>query len=263
MNKRIVPVIAALFVAGIAYSQGVYWESATSGGALGDRVIAAQSYYMPHKFKSTTPDMGNAMIVRLDKKMIYQIDPTEKTYSEMTFDEWEAQMKKMSQKMDAQTEELQKKMESMPEEQRKMVEQMMGNQMAAKKGKDAKIDVKKTGETKKIAGLGCTKYTVTRDGKEALALWATKDLKGFDTMRKDIQEFSSRMMASDFQGTKGLAEAMNKVDGFPMETDMQGGVKIEVTKVERKEIAASEFEVPAGYTKVKPKGMDDKDTDKE
>ncbi len=263
MHKRMVAVVAALFVAVIAFGQGVYWESATSGGALGDRVISSLSYYMPHKFKSTTLDMGNATIVRLDKKMIYQIDTNEKTYSEMTFDEWEAEMKKMGQKMDAQMDELQKKMENMPEEQRKMMEQMTGSQMAGKKNKDAKIDVTKTGESKQIAGMGCTKYSVTKDGKEAIALWATKDLKGYEAMRKDMEEFGARMMASDFQGMKGLAEAIKKVDGFPMETDMQGGVKIEVTKVQRKDIAANEFDVPSGFTKVKPKTMDDKESDKE
>ncbi len=262
MNKRIVSVIAALFVAVIAYSQGVYWESATSGGALGDRVLSNHSYYMPHMFKITMVDMGNTMIIRLDKKMVYDIDNNEKTYSEQTFDEWDAQMKKMGQKANAQMEELQKQMQNMPAEQRKMMEQMMGGQMPGK-NKDAKIEVTKTGETRKIAGLGCTKYSVTKDGKEALALWVTKDLKSFDKMRKDMQDFSSRMMASDFQGAKGLVEAVNKVDGFPMETDMQGGIKVEVTKVERKDIASNEFEVPAGYTKVKPKGMDDKDSDKE
>jgi hypothetical protein len=262
MNKRIVALVAALFVAVMANSQGLYWESGTSGGALGDRVITAQNFYMPHMFKSNTADMGNAVIVRLDKKMIYQMDTNEKTYSEMTFDEWEAQMKKMGQKMDVQMDELRKKMESMPEEQRKMMEQMMGNQMAPK-AKDAKIDVVKSGESKKIGGFGCTKYSVTRDGKETLALWATKDLKGYDSMRKDMEEFTTRMMGSDAQGMKSYAEAIKKVDGFPMEADMQGGIKMEVTKVERKAIASNEFEVPSGYSKVKPKMMDDKETDKE
>jgi len=262
MNKRIVALVAALFVAVTAYGQGVYWESATSGGALGDRVISTQSFYMPHMFKSSTMDMGNIVIVRLDKQMIYQIDANEKTYSEMTFSEWEAQMKAMGQKMDAQRDELRKKMEEMPEEQRKMMEQMMGGQMAGKT-KDAPIDVKKTSESKKIAGFSCTKYSVTQEGKETIALWATKDLKGYDSMRKDMEEFTTRMMATDFGGMKGLADAMKKVDGFPMETDMHEGVKVAVTKVERKNIAANEFEVPAGFAKVKPKTMDDKDSDRE
>ncbi len=257
MNRRMVALLAALFVAVVAFSQGVYWESTTSGGALGDRAISSQSYYMPHMFKSLSPDMGDVLIVRLDKKIIYQVNPTEKTYTEQTFDEFEAQMKKMGEKADAQMAELQKKMQTMPEEQRKMVEQMMADRMG-NKDKNAKIDVAKTSESKTIAGYGCTKYSVTKDGKETLALWATKDLKGYDnTMRKDMQDFSARMMTADLGGTKGLVEALNKVDGFPMETDMQGGVKVQVTKVERKNIAASEFEVPAGYTKVKPKTMEE------
>lgn len=257
-----VAIAALMLVAVIACSQGLYWESTTSGGALGERVIASQSYYMPQKFKTSSADMGNTMIFRLDKKMIYQIDANEKTYSEMTFDEWEAQMKTMGQKMNAQMDELRKQMESMPEEQRKMMEKMMGNQMMGK-GKDVKVEVQKTGESKKIAGYGCTKYSITSEGKEMMALWATKDLKAYDAMRKDMEEFSTRMLAADFQGGKGLAEAVKKVDGFPMQTDMQGGVKVVVTKVERKEVPSSEFDVPAGYTKVKPKAMDQGETETE
>lgn len=152
MNRRIIAVVAALFVAVVAFGQGLYWESGTSGGALGDRVITAQNFYMPHMFKSATVDMGGSVIVRLDKKLIYQIDANEKTYSEMTFDEWEAQMKKMNEKMNAQSDELKKKMEGMPEEQRKMMEQMMGNKMAPK-GKDGKVEVVKTGESKKVGDM--------------------------------------------------------------------------------------------------------------
>ena len=37
--------------------------------------------------------------------------------------------------------------------------------------------------------------------------------------------------------------------------DMTQGVKTLVTKVEQRAIAASEFEVPAGFTKVEPAGM--------
>src|SRR5512146_3251337 len=122
MNKRIVFVFAALFVAVMAYGQGLYWQSGTSGGVLGDRVITADNYYMPHMFKSSTADMGNGVIVRLDKKMIYQIDLNEKTYSEMTLDEWEAQMKKLGEKSGAQMDEMRKQLENMPEEQRKMME---------------------------------------------------------------------------------------------------------------------------------------------
>ena len=62
MNKRIAAVVVALFVGVIAHGQGLYWESGTSGGALGDRVISAQNYYMPHMFKSATKDMGGTVI---------------------------------------------------------------------------------------------------------------------------------------------------------------------------------------------------------
>ena len=51
-----------------------------------------------------------------------------------------------------------------------------------------------------------------------------------------------------------LAAAMENLDGFPMETII-GGMSSTVTKVEKKAIPASEFEIPAGYTKVSPEEL--------
>jgi hypothetical protein len=49
----------------------------------------------------------------------------------------------------------------------------------------------------------------------------------------------------------GLGDAYQKMDGFPMETDvdMMGKMTTVVTKVEKRSTPASEFSVPAGYTK--------------
>jgi hypothetical protein len=48
---------------------------------------------------------------------------------------------------------------------------------------------------------------------------------------------------------KGLADAFKKVEGVAIQTDM-AGITTLVTKVEQQSTPASQFEVPAGYTKV-------------
>ena len=246
-----------LFAVAGAFSQGVYWESTMSGTPMGDQV--SKMYYMPKMFKQISNQTGEEMIVRLDKQMLYTVTTKEKTYSEMTFAELEAGMKKAGSKTDEKMQELQKQLESMPAEQRKAIEQQMGGMLPGK-GKDAKFEVSNAGDKKTIAGHSCTKFLVTRDGKEFMSLWVTKEIKDFDGMKKDFEEYGKRMSAMNEMMGKGMLEAMKKVDGFPMETDVMGMSTV-VTKVERRSTPEGDFGVPAGFTKVKSKmfeGLDEK-----
>ena len=249
--RRAIGLVVAAMIAVGAYSQGAYWESKTSGGPIqGDRL--SKMYYAPKMFKHVPMnDDGESMIVRLDKEVMYTINTKDKTYSEMTFAEIEKLMQRMTSKSDEKMAALQEKMKNMPEEQRKMMEKMMGDKMQSK-AKESVIDVTNAGDKKTISGFGCTKYVVTRDGQEQMELWATKDVKIFDAMRKDFEEYTKRMAAMNPMAGKGYFEAMRKVEGFPIETHM-GDIVTVVTKIEKRSIPGSEFEVPAGYTKVKSK----------
>ena len=88
-----------------------------------------------------------------------------------------------------------------------------------------------------------------RGDKEMMTLWVTKDVTGFDNLRRDLMEFGKRTAA--LTNMSGLSEAYQKIDGFPMETDMDmmGKMTMVVTKVEKRSTPAGEFSVPAGYTK--------------
>lgn len=253
MKHRSVQRMIGLMVAGViavaAYSQGAYWETKMSGGPIQDERLG-EMYYAPKMFKDVEKgNDGRTIIVRLDKEVIYQINAKDKTYSEMTFAELEKFMQQMTSKSDERMAALREKMKNMPEERRKMMEKMMGDKMPGQ-AKEAKIDVTNTGDKKTVSGFSCTKYVVTRDGQEQMELWATKDVKIFDSMRKDFEQYTKRMSAMSPMAGKGYFEAMRKVEGFPMETHM-GDIVTVVTKIEKRSIPASEFEVPAGYTKVK------------
>ena len=248
--RNITGLMLALSTAVGAFGQGVYTESKASGGPLPHEQLH-KMYYMPGMFKTTTGD-ENYMIVRLDKEIIYVVKPKDKTYSEITFAEIEAMMKKANEKMAANQGKMdaaREKLASLPPEQRKMVEKMMGDRMAAMGGKDSKIDVTRSGESKAISGYACTKYVVTQDGKEFMTMWTTKDVKEFASMRKDFEAFSQRMASMNPMMGKGYMEAFRKLEGFPIETDMMGMTQV-VTKIEKRTTPSSEFEVPSGYTKV-------------
>lgn len=260
--RRAVGLCLTLGLVATAFGQGAYWESTTSGGVLGDKTRTEKMYYIPKKFKSESED-GNAMILRLDKQVLYSVNGKEKTYWEMTFEEMEAMMKKSGAKMDDAMAKMQKKLESMPEAQRKMVEKMMKGRIPSKESDDSNIEVTNTGEKKSISGYSCTKYVMKQDGKELMTIWATKDAKPFEEMRKDFEEFQKRMMAMNPMMMKGIVAKMSTIDGFPVETELGKGMKHVVTKIEKRSTPASAFEIPAGYTKVKPPAMETGDEEKE
>ncbi len=244
MHLRLLATALIVLSGMTAFGQGVYTEQNTTVKAAGDRVFAGKTYYMPKMMKSISE--GNGIIVRLDKQMIYRFNTTDQTYSEMTFTEWDAQMKKASAEFDTKMEELKKHLDSMPPEQRKMMEQMMG----AKDQKQSNFEVKMTGEKKTIAGLPATKCIVLQDGKEFLTAWTTKDLKGFAAMRKDYEGMMGRLSQSAPGAAASMMDAIKKLDGFPLEMEMAMGVQTEVTKVQEEKIPESEFQVPTGYKKV-------------
>jgi len=250
MNSRITTrhgvLAAAMLVAASVFAQGLYTESSTSGGPLGDKARLAKSFMMPKMYRHEGDD-GQAVIIRLDKEKFYMVNPAEKTYSEMTFKEMEEGMKKAGEKMDKRMTEMQEKMKDMPEEQRKMIEKMMGS-TGAGKGKAEKVDVTGPGEKKTISGYVCARYTAAANGKDILTAWTTKDVKGFESLKGDWEEFSTRMVALSPVGGKGIAEAFKKIKGFPLQTEMMGMTTV-VTKIESRSTPAAQFEIPEGYTK--------------
>lgn len=260
MNHKTVRLLLAVFflfgVVTSALAQGLYWESKMTGASIGEET--QQMWAVPKKMKGVTKETGEAYIVRLDKQVFITVDPKDKTYSEITFDEMEKMMKKASGKMDAQMAEMQKQLADMPEEQRKMVEKMMGSKIPTQ-AKDVKTEVVNTGEKKTISGFACTKLVVKMDDKEAMTFWVTKEVKEFDSMRKDWEEFSKLMMEMNPSVMKGLGDVFKKIEGFPIQTEVIQGIVNTVTKVEKKVAPASEFEVPAGYKKVAPKMMEEMD----
>ena len=242
------------FASGVIFSQGLTWESTTTLPIDSSKEIHSVSYYLPHMMKQTAE--GNATIFRLDKDLFIRVDNKLKQYSEMTFAELESEAKQASGELDARMAEMKKRLESMPPEQRKMVEQMMGDRLKGG-SKDARVEVTKTSETKTISGYTCTKYVIKEDDKDFATIWTTAGISGFSAMKDDFKEFSQRIMSMLPSSGAKIAAQMKQIDGFPIQSKI-GGMNITVNKIEERSIPASEFEPPAGYTKVKSPSLEDR-----
>jgi GLPGLI family protein len=232
------------FVSLQLHAQGLYWE--TTINALEKDI--SQTYYMPGMLKDVSGE--EVTILRLDRGAMYELYPSRKQYSEMTFAEMETEQKEANKKMKESMEEMKKYLENLPADQRKQMEGMMGDQMAGLD--DAKMEIKVTGERKSISGFDCVRSNVLMNGKLFMTIWTSKDVPGYAAMQKDYYALSQRLASMSPQGTK-MVEAMKKMDGFMIHMEMGKEMNMTVTKVEKRSIPASEFEIPAGYKKVKAK----------
>ncbi len=235
-------VLAAIVLPLMLFGQGLYWETklTTIGGEQ-----TMHSYLAPKKMKATSTH-GQHIVILLDQKKFVQINDHESTYSEAGFDEMERTMKGQMSQMQQHVDQLREALKSILEEQRKQMEGMM-KAMGVGRGEDPVV-VSPTGRRREIAEYTCEEFTLKQKESVVATVWATKQIKEFNDMRDEFQEFSKQMSSWNMLG-KSLVDAMQKVEGFPRETTMDGGMKSVVTKIERRSLPASEFEVPKGYKK--------------
>jgi hypothetical protein len=229
-------------VAQITWSQGLYWE--THRGRQ-DTAEVSRFYLLPKMFKEVSGDGGRVTIVRLDKDIKYEINPREKTYTQTTFAEMEESLKKGQTKLAEELSKMKDKLGKMPPEARKMLEEQMGALMG-KSSPVTKVEVVNTGEHATISGYSATKTVFRRDGKDMITFWTTKDIKEFTAFRDEFTRLIQRNMAMN-PFAREFADAFGKLDGFPVQTET-GSSKETVTRVEKRPLSASEFDVPVGYT---------------
>lgn len=194
-------------------------------------------------------DQGTATssILLGDKKVLYMLDHNKKTYAEMPLD-----LDKMFDEAaaagagdDPETAEAKKKM---PGFMKGLMKGMMGN-MSAK--------VTETGETKRIGGWNCRKYIIEMDmgmGKSNSEAWATEDLK----INYSLYFTSANAMMASQPGFDKIAKEMQKVKGVIVyQTTKTSVMGTEVTSTTEllecsdKSAPAGNYEIPAGYKKVK------------
>jgi GLPGLI family protein len=247
-TRNLLLLALSIFVTRGLFAQGLYYESVLKGELIKEEGQVSKTYLMPKMMKHVNAEDQDFFVLRLDKQKMISVDTKAKNYWERTFAEMEKSMKAASEEMEAKLAELQAHLKDLPEEQRKMMEKMVGTNIESSAGS---VQMSKTGETRKISGFSCTKYVAKEGTKELMTIWTTKDIKGFEPLRRDFEELSRRMTSMNPRFMKGLIDAMIKVEGFPIQTNW-GGITTTVTKVEQRSTPESEFAVPAGYTKVEP-----------
>ncbi len=185
------------------------------------------------------------VILRLDRKVAYFIDPQSKTYSEIPLDIGEMTSKAI---------EDQQEMDDADKAQAKQMLQGMMKGMG-----QFSITVKETGEKKKIGSWNCTKYLQTTTmamGPSESEIWATSDIRLDYALLNRTMLASMMMMPGARDGMAEATKELGKIKGvnvYTVSTAKMMNTQVKTTQelldYAEKKAPGDFYDPPAGYAK--------------
>lgn len=191
---------------------------------------------------------------------IYAINHQDKSYYAMDRES----MKRVAEQLNPALKMLQERMKDMTPEQRAQMEKMMGGRLPpGVGGPEKKTEIKRTARTDKVSGYSCSYVQVLEDGvlTDEMCVTPSKSLKGADellTASAKMAELMREMMSTmDMPWLQQMAEKQiqnfAELGGIPVSSRhfAAGSPQSEttLTSIRSEALAASTFEIPAGYTR--------------
>jgi uncharacterized protein YneF (UPF0154 family) len=264
MNRSSFSLPACLLLAAssLAAAQGIVIVE-QHGPAQGEPTAATKIHAEGNRlFIETQRDGKKQGIVYLgDAKVMRMIDYGNKTYREMT----EQDFQRMGDSMAQMRQMMDEKLKNMPPQQREMVEKMMKQKMGAMPGAGqapSPVVYTKVASGQSVRQWKCDRYEGTRDGQKVWDVCAV-DFAQFGVQPSDLQVFQSMAEMFKSMAPQGMDD-MFKI-GFEGQQNKQGfsGVpvermsyrngapdeKFEITEVTHQNIDDALFEVPPGFEK--------------
>jgi len=212
-------------------------------------------YLEPDRVRLAVP--GGGVIYRDDRKLLWAIDDTQRSYFEIT--------PGMRQGMNDMMRAMQEQMRNMPEAQRKQIEQMMqqqGVQLPSGQQADQPVTYTRTAAGQTVGSWRCDGYEQRVGGRKTAELCLAgladlglrpEDVRALDALYAESQfamQVTGRAEAFDL---KRMGQAAGR-DVLPIRAvifDDNGQKRSEtvVKSLRRAVIAPEYFEVPQGYTK--------------
>lgn len=188
---------------------------------------------------------GHATVIDLKTGTRMVLDHNKKTYYTVTKKDMDELNAKIQERMNSP--EAKKGMQAM---------QGMADGMASS------YEVKKTGKTRKVGGFTCEEWAITMNAMSTMTECVTSEVKYPARAYEAFKAFGESMKGSSpfapaAKIGEGLVDKMKAIKGFPVASSMTSEVmgnkttmESEVVEISHASIAASTWEVPAGYTKI-------------
>jgi hypothetical protein len=189
-------------------------------------------------------------IVRLDKKVIWEINSREKTYVERHLSYFEKLRKDRLAQRNLEIRQI----NGMPDPKaREENARKSGYRLKQDGSVDSAIvaQILRTAEKKKIAEYECERVIIKEDERTVLDMWVTDKIKVPESLMRFYEELGAF--------TKEVLEKVREVKEFPLELklELEAGVlsfriEAQVSKVDESvQVNDKEFELPEGLKKVK------------
>lgn len=259
----------------LGFAQSYYFErevlskySVGLGKKEINNVTNEQVYAHDQMMKIVDKKSGRVRILRLDKKMIYELNTNKKIYTEKDFrtegiaQNQEAIQSSMSEPqrylgMQSAREKVLESTTGIDAAQRSIMQQMMMQQQAKMMAQrqveessstPASIILKWTDDTKKINGYLCKRFKVALGKKRLYEGWVTEEA--------GPKNYYSDFITGNDLLNGNLVAALKKVVGFPMREKYRVQVgqntgainSVKVTLVENRTLTPFDFEIPTGYS---------------
>ncbi len=194
-------------------------------------------------------------VLDFEKGMLITINPTAKTYTEMSLEDLKEAQKQAMDWMSGLRAQMEEKMKTMPPESKAAMQKKLDSMPAGMFGeeKPGKITVKATGKKETINGFACEEYEVYEDGNLTTQYWLAPSVstKAFDEYQKELSKWLEGMGPL---GANRLREWEYIRDhGFPIKVTRVkpsvGKVSFdrEILGVEEKSLDESIFQPPKDY----------------
>ena len=221
--------------------------------AAGQRSRESTTYLQGKRIRTETE--GHIWVLDFEKGMLLTINPTAKTYTEMSLKDLKEAQKQAMEWMGGLRAQMEEKMKKMPPESREAMQKKLDSLPAGMFGeeKPAKITVKATGKKETINGFACKEYEVYEDGDLTTRYWLAPSVstKAFDAYQKELSEWLEGMGPLGANRLREWEYIRDK--GFPIKVTrvkpIAGKVSFnrEILRVEEKSLAEDLFQPPKDY----------------
>ena len=277
MKHAIQAGVAALFFVSNAHA-GIYMEMSRQDFETGKITVRDATFLQGGKMRTESQDGGQITIFK--DGTVTQLDRAKKTYRVID----KAAMGEMAGQMNDAFAKLNEKMAKMPPEQRAQMEKMM-SQMGGRPGSPAApktrvTDVVDLGSSGSAGGRSCRLWNRTVDGvpDEQYCIVTKGSLPGADEAMKTFKAMGDffAQMQNSMRAQGGAAATagagvgnmfsqemriFDKMNGVPVSTRrFAANGKLEstadvISKWQEQSVPESQFEIPAGYTEEKVRGL--------
>ncbi len=243
---RLVVFATVVALAGLLHADTVIEQESNGlvGSTSGEK--RRQTLYIKgDRLRLVDEEAGVDCVVRLDKKVIWEIDHKNKKYVETHFSYFEANRRERERNRLNLIKALNERFAGM---QRRTLAARRGFLLDENEKVIEKITAgtEQTGRTAEIAGHKCRQVLIKEDARLVFELWLTDEIK--------LPQSVIRFYRDSGMLSEPVRKELDELKGFPLKVVahidvgvLQVKVEAEATKVEERGLKDEDFELPEGY----------------